>query len=212
MERTIDWVRRSRLVKKRDDQVLFGIIQGGTFPDLRRQCLEQLEELNFPGYAFGGLSVGEGSEKMKEALESTVSDVPDNKPRYLMGVGLPRDILEAVRLGVDMFDCVLPTRNGRNSWGFVDPSSEMPEGILRLKNSNYKEDDQPIDRNCGCYTCRNFSRAYLRHLFNSEEILGLSLMSLHNLYYFETLMERIRESIKSGKFDLFYKKFAAEGA
>ena len=207
MERTLDWAQRSKNVKKRDDQVLFGIVQGGIFPDLRQECIARLEEMDFPGYAMGGLSVGEGNQKMIETLAFTVKNLPVDKPRYLMGVGLPRDILTAVREGVDMFDCVLPTRNGRNSWGFIDPTPDVPEGILRIKNSGYKDDELPIDRNCGCYTCRNFSRAYLRHLFNSEEILGLSLMSLHNLYYFETLMERIRAVIKTGQFESFYQKF-----
>lgn len=197
MERTLDWARRSLAVKKRKDQVLFGIVQGSIFPDLREQCINALEEMDFPGYAIGGLSLGEGNIRMHETLNLITDKIPDGKPRYLMGVGMPEDMIKAIGLGVDMFDCVLPTRNGRNGWAFTG------KGILRLRNSAHKNDPAPIDKTCGCYTCQNFSRAYLRHLFYAEEILGLNLVSLHNIYYFETLMERTRQAIQKGEFVSF---------
>lgn len=204
MERTLEWARKSLQAKKRLDQtrlndsvgqVLFGIIQGSTFKDLRTHCTEKLLEMGFPGYAIGGLCVGEGTTLMFETLQVMLDIIPPQYPRYFMGAGTPEDMIRAIGMGVDLFDCVLPTRNGRNGWAFTS------NGIVRLRNSIHKNDKSPLDENCGCYTCQNFSRAYLRHLFNAEEILGLSLVSLHNIYYYETLMEKAREAIKKGEFN-----------
>jgi len=197
VERTLEWAKRSLAYKKRDDQMLFGIIQGATFKDLRTYCTEKLLEMELPGYAIGGLSVGEGTGEMFESLQTVMDIIPQKYPRYFMGVGTPEDIIRAIGIGVDMFDCVLPTRNGRNGWAFTS------EGIVRLRNNVHKDDKSPLDKNCDCYTCRNFSRAYLRHLFNTEELLGLSLVSLHNIYYYQTLMEKCREAIRKGEFAKF---------
>jgi len=194
VERTLDWAIRSLKSKKREDQMLFGIIQGATFKDLRTYCTEKLLDMEFPGYAIGGLSVGEGRDVMFENLQTVMDIIPPKYPRYFMGVGTPEDIIRAIGMGVDLFDCVLPTRNGRNGWAFTS------KGIIRLRNSIHKDDNSPLDENCDCYTCRNFSRGYLRHLFNTEEILGLSLVSLHNIYYYESLTEKCREAIRHGKF------------
>lgn len=202
MERSIDWAKRSTKYLTKDD-CLFGIVQGSVFNDLRKQCTQELIELGFPGYAIGGLCVGESEEQMFESLSITTANIPTEVPRYFMGVGTPQDILKSIKLGVDMFDCVLPTRNGRNGWAFTS------EGVVRIRNSRHTSDKTPLDKNCDCYTCTHFSRAYLRHLFMSEELLGLRLVSLHNVYYYETLMERAREAIKNNAFDSFLKDFMA---
>ena len=194
MERTIDWAKRSLESKKRNDQLLFGIVQGATFKDLRKECTEKLLDMEFPGYAIGGLSVGESMDLMFESLGIVMDIIPKEYPRYFMGVGTPEDIIKAIGMGVDMFDCVLPTRNGRNGWAFTS------EGVIKLRNSIHKEDESPLDKNCSCYTCKNFSRSYLRHLFMAEEILGLSLVSLHNIYYYQTIVEKAREAIIKGNF------------
>ena len=194
VRRTSLWARRSRDAHARRDQALFGIVQGGTYADLRRRSAEELVALDLPGYAVGGVSVGEGADLIREMTSSTVALLPSDRPRYLMGVGLPLDVLDAVACGVDMFDCVIPTRNGRNGWAFT------LSGLLRVKNSRYSRDDSPIEPGCDCFACRNHSRSYIRHLFNAGEIAGMSLVSLHNLRFYMRLVEGAREAIKSGRF------------
>lgn len=187
--RSLKWAERSLKAKKRKDQMLFGIVQGGVFNDLRKISAQSLLDMGFDGFAIGGLSVGEGPELMFEAIKTILEIIPSKYPVYLMGVGTPDDIVRAINMGVDLFDCVLPTRNGRNGYAFTS------NGIVRIKNQQYQEDQSPLDNNCGCYTCTNFTRAYLRHLFQAEEILGLTLMSIHNIYYFQSLIKVIREKI-----------------
>lgn len=199
MERSILWAQRSSKIEL-TNQALFGIVQGSTYPDLRRECAERLTEINFPGYSIGGLSVGEPKDVMFETLAGFIGCLPQDKPRYLMGVGTPRDIVRAVSLGVDMFDCILPTRVGRNGWAFTD------NGIIRIRNAQYKDDPAPIDGTCNCYCCKTFSRGYLRHLCNAEEILGITMVSLHNIVYYQNVMARIRQSIKEGSFNEFLKR------
>ncbi|HVY54265.1 MAG TPA: tRNA guanosine(34) transglycosylase Tgt [Thermodesulfobacteriota bacterium] len=191
---TTRWARLCKDAKKRHDNALFGIVQGGVYPDLRRESAEGIAEIGFDGYALGGLGIGEDSGQTREITESSVTHLPLEKPRYLMGLGKPGDIVDAVSTGVDLFDCVIPTRNARNGTLFTS------RGKLVIKNARYAEDEGPIDENCGCYTCGNFSRAYLRHLFMSKEILVLRLLTLHNLNYYGRLMADIRESIARGDF------------
>jgi len=201
VERTLDWAERCLSAHKNDKQVLFGIVQGSVFKELRIECAKSLEKMNFQGYSIGGLSVGEGSLLMNEVLDYTMEHLPQEKPRYLMGVGFPKDILDAVERGVDMFDCVVPTRNGRNGCAFTH------FGKVKIMNSQYKEDKRPLDEMCDCYTCKNFSRAYLRHLFVAKEIVGLTLLSLHNIFYFQRLMQQIRDSIERGEFHRFKEQY-----
>ena len=195
VKRTIRWAHLCKQAHSKPDQLLFAITQGGIDPALRSQCVEELIKLDFDGYALGGLSVGEGHENMIKTVIHTTKLLPANKPRYLMGVGTPVDIIAAVRSGVDMFDCVLPTRNGRNAFAFTE------NGPVRLRNSAHINDKKPIDHNCNCYCCCNFTRAAIRHFFNVSEMLGPILVSLHNLSFYQKLMAKIRESIKTGQFD-----------
>lgn len=180
--------------KYKHKQFLFGIIQGSVYKDLRKKSTDELIELDFDSYAIGGLAVGEPTEQMYELVDFTTDLMPKDRPRYLMGVGRPENLLEAISLGVDMFDCVMPTRNARNANVFTW------NGTLSMRNAKYKDDFQPLDKNCECYTCRNFTRAYIRHLFIAEEILALELASIHNLYFYLELMATAREKIKTGKF------------
>ncbi len=203
VDRTIRWARDCRDAKRRDDQALFGIVQGGLDLDLRCRCLDEIVKLDFPGYAIGGLSVGEAPDEMAAFLKDFTHRMPDDRPRYLMGVGRPIDILRAVETGVDMFDCVLPTRNGRNAFAFCDG------GFVRIRNSRYKTDPRPLAGNCDCYACSHFSRAYLRHLFLAGEMLGPMLVSLHNIAYYQRLMRRIRETIAAGTFHELLAAFEA---
>ena len=173
------WAVRCKESHKAENQALFGIAQGGTFKDLRKQSVENILEIGFDGYAIGGVSVGEPKELMFEIMEYATPLLPDDKPRYVMGVGKPEDIITGVLNGIDMFDCVIPTRNARNGAMFTS------EGKVIIKNSQYADDKSPIDPNCGCYTCRNFSRAYLRHLFLSREILSYRLNTIHNIFFFQ---------------------------
>lgn len=197
VRRTLLWAERCRNAHKRPDQALFGIVQGGTDPALRAECAAALAELDFPGYALGGFSVGESATEMTTALAWAVDMLPSHKPRYLMGVGRPQDIVEAVARGIDLFDCVLPTRNGRNAFAFV------ADGSLRLRNAQHKRDPAPLESNCDCYTCRHFSRAYLHHLFLAGEMLGPILLSLHNVAFYCRLMSEIRQAIAAGAFAEF---------
>lgn len=194
MERSIVWARAS-MVAYAGTGKLFGIVQGGLFHDLRRRSLEALSEMDFAGYAIGGLSVGESPDEMFEVLEALEPMLPLQKPRYLMGVGTPSDLVRGVMCGVDMFDCVMPTRNARNghlfTWG----------GIVRIRNSQYQDDDMPIDPDCECYACQSFSRAYLHHLDKCREMLGCTLMSIHNLYFYHQLMRRLTRAIESRQLD-----------
>jgi queuine tRNA-ribosyltransferase len=194
MEMTLRWAQRSKQAKKRPDQALFGIIQGGVFPELRKRALAGLVEIGFDGYAFGGLSVGEPNETMLEIIAEHVPLLPEKFPRYLMGVGTPGDILACVGQGIDMFDCVMPTRCARNGLLFTN------EGKVVIKNAIYREDERPLDPECDCYTCRHYSRAYLRHLFISKEILALILNTVHNVRHYLALMEKIRLAIAEGLF------------
>jgi queuine tRNA-ribosyltransferase len=189
MARTHRWAERSLQAKTRADQALFGIVQGGIFPDLRRQSAEFLSSLDFPGYGIGGLSVGESKADMLATLEVVTPLLPENKPRYLMGVGTPYDLIEGIHRGVDMFDCVLPTRLARHH------AAQTLQGRMNLANAAYIRDERPIDPQCSCYTCTNFSRAYLRHLVSAKEILAASLLSIHNIHTLLELTQRIRTSI-----------------
>ena len=201
LDLSLIWGKESKLSISKEKSNLFGIIQGGIHDDLRDKSLEGLIEIGFDGYAIGGLSVGETSEERNRVLDNIAHKMPTNKARYLMGVGTPEDLVEAVIRGVDMFDCVIPTRNART--GFLYTKT----GILKLRNSRYKDDMMPIEEGCMCYTCRNFTRSYLKHLDNCKEILGLRLNTIHNLYYYHDLMLRIREAIALNRFDDFVKNF-----
>jgi len=208
MHRTINWAGRSCKHKNRlkednvnNRQFLFGIVQGATYEDLRNICVKELKDMDFDGYAIGGVSVGEPSNLIYNILGITAVLLPIEKPRYAMGIGYPQDILEAVERGIDMFDCVVPTRYGRNGTAFTS------KGKVKIGNSPYLEDFKALDENCSCYTCRNFSRAYLRHLFNAREMLGLTLLSLHNVYFFLDLAGKIRKAIRDNCFSEFKKDF-----
>ncbi len=206
MARTHAWAARCKAAHRRPDQALFGIVQGGIFADLRIESARTLRALDFPGYAIGGLSVGETKAEMYATLDAVVPELPTDKPRYLMGVGAPEDIVEGVARGIDIFDCVLPTRTARNG-GLL-----TRRGRLNLINSRYTADPLPVEPGCTCYTCQNFSRAYLRHLFKAREILGLHLATVHNVHFMLRLMEEIREHITGGTFPAFRAAFLAEYA
>ncbi len=211
MQRTLRWVERCLSRHReltgervhRPPQALFGIVQGSIYPDLRRDCAQALVQLNLPGYAIGGLAVGEPREDMFEVVHQTTTYLPTEKPRYLMGVGLPHDLVEAVAAGVDMFDCVVPTRNARNGTAFTR------QGRLRLKNACHAEDPQPLDVDCACSTCRHYSRAYLRHLFQTNEVLGPRLATFHNIFFFQQLMSEMRDAIIGGHFAAYQTEFLA---
>ena len=195
------WARRCVAHKEGNHQGLFGIVQGGMYPDLRELSAAELTQMNFDGYALGGLSVGEDRHIRQRIIQETVEFLPADKPVYLMGVGKPEDIIEAVALGVDMFDCVLPTRNARNGTLFTS------HGQLAIKNARYTEDDGPVDENCGCYVCSHYSRAYLRHLFMAKELLAYRLNTIHNLDYYNRLMDDIRRAIREGRWDEYRQSF-----
>jgi len=201
LERTLRWASRSRASHHREDQFLYGIIQGGFYPDLRQRGVEGLLDLEFDGLAIGGLSVGEPQEKMLTVLEQVVPMIPLSLPRYLMGVGRPQDLVEAVHRGIDLFDCVLPTRHARTGSLFT------VRGEINIKNAKHAEDEGPLDPDCDCYTCANFSRAYLRHLFMAKELLAIRLNTIHNLCYYLGLMRNIREAIEDESFDDFRQTF-----
>lgn len=196
---TTRWARRCLQMKQEEGPALFGIVQGGMYRDLREECARSLVEMDFDGYAIGGLSVGEPKSMMLDVLGWTTPLFPENAPHYLMGVGTPQDILEAVRLGIDLFDCVLPTRNARNGTLFTH------SGKISIKQAQYVEDERPIDENCLCYTCRHYSRAYLRHLYLANEILSSRLNTIHNLFHYIDFMKRIQEAIRENRLTDFYK-------
>ena len=209
-ERTLRWLERCKAEHDRlnalpdtvnPQQMLFGINQGCTFDDLRVEHMKQIRELDLDGYAVGGLAVGEPTEEMYHILDVVVPYMPEHKPRYLMGVGTPSNIIEGVARGIDMFDCVMPSRNARhghlNTWG----------GIINIKNAKYERDERPIDPTCGCPACRNYSRAYIRHLFKAEELLGMRLAVMHNLWFYNHLMERIRDELDAGTFTAFHDRY-----
>ncbi len=206
MRMSLRWAKRSRDEFERlaNPNALFGIVQGGMFEDLRDESLAGLSELDFHGFAIGGLSVGEPKEDMMRVLEHVAPRLPANKPHYLMGVGTPEDLVAGVAAGVDMFDCVMPTRNARNGWLFTR------FGDVKIKNAAHRNDPRPLDESCACHTCRNFSRAYLHHLHRVGEILGARLNTIHNLYYYLQLMREVREAIEEHRFDAFRRQFAAD--
>ncbi|NJN84308.1 MAG: tRNA guanosine(34) transglycosylase Tgt [Caldilineaceae bacterium] len=201
LARTHRWAEQCKAAHTRPDQALFGIIQGGIFPDLRLESARFLTNLDFPGYAIGGLAVGETKEQMYATLDACCPALPLDKPRYLMGVGAPEDVVEAVYRGVDFFDCVLPTRIARNGALFT------PDGRINIRNAKFAADPAPLQDGCGCYTCRTFSRAYLRHLYKAGEITALRLGTIHNLYFMLNLMRQIRTAIRAGSFDDFRADF-----
>lgn len=201
---TARWAKRCREAQSPTGQLLFGILQGGMYPELRKPAAEELIDIGFDGYAMGGLSVGEPKELMHEMLDASVHLLPDSHPKYLMGVGTPEDLVEGVYRGVDMFDCVMPTRNARNGMLFTS------QGRVVIKNSRYREDQRPLDEQCTCYTCRHYSRAYLRHLFQCREILAYQLNSIHNLHYYCTLMAGMRQAIAEDRFLDFRRNFYAQ--
>lgn len=203
VRRTINWAERCLRSHSRAGQTLFGIVQGSVFKDLRLECAERLVDLDFSGYAIGGLSVGEGRYLMNQVLDYAADSLPHDRPRYLMGVGFPIDILDGVERGIDMFDCIIPTKNGRNGRAFTG------NGKKNVLNSRYKCDSGPVDDQCSCYTCANFSIAYIRHLFKAGEVLGLTLLSLHNISFFAKMMNDIRQSISVGQFLEFKADFLA---
>ncbi|HAF62797.1 MAG TPA: tRNA guanosine(34) transglycosylase Tgt [Anaerolineaceae bacterium] len=195
MQRTHQWAERCLAAKTRPDQALFGIVQGGIYKDLREQSARFISSLDFPGHAIGGLSVGENKDEMLASIEVVNAILPENKPRYLMGVGTPYDLIEGIRRGVDMFDCVLPTRLARHS------AAQTLSGRMNLMNAQYARDEHPIDEHCACYTCRNYSRAYLRHLIRAREMLGATLISIHNIHTLLHLTQTLRQAILAGTFE-----------
>ena len=203
VRRSVLWARRSRAAHRRDDQALYGIVQGGLELGVRRQCLEQLAEIGFDGYALGGLSVGEPPEEMWAFLSDFADELPPETPRYLMGVGTPRDLVEAVSAGIDQFDCVLPTRNGRKGYVFTS------QGTLRMRNACHRESREPLDPVCNCRTCKTVTRGYLRHLIMSGEVLGATLVSLHNIHFYQSLMQQMRAAIEAGTFEQWKTTFLA---
>ena len=201
MELSLRWAQRSKDAHGDNPSALFGIVQGGMYEDLRAVSVNGLKAIDFDGYAIGGLSVGEPKEDMIRILDHTAPLIPKNKPRYLMGVGKPEDLVEGVRRGIDMFDCVMPTRNARNGHLFVNT------GVVKIRNASNKTDTGPLDSTCDCYTCKNYSRAYLHHLDKCKEILGSQLNTLHNLHFYQKVMQDLRGAIEQGKLDAFVEAF-----
>ena len=206
MRRTVLWAEACRKSHARPNQALFAIVQGGTNLAWRKECAEPLLAMDFPGYALGGFSVGESADAMQAALPASADLLPADKPRYLMGVGRPEDLLVGVAAGIDMFDCVMPTRNGRNASAFT------ADGTIRLRNACHRRDSGPVESGCPCYTCTNFSRAYLHHLFQADEMLGPTLLSLHNVAYYLRLMAEARRAIEEGRFAAFHSACLARWA
>jgi len=194
MERTLSWARESKKVKMQNQAMVFGIVQGSTYKELRCECAKQLVDMDFDGYAIGGVSVGEPPELIYDIVDYTLPLLPDNKPKYIMGMGTPEDILESISHGADMFDCIIPTRYGRTATAFTSA------GKINLRNAAYTDDLRPVDSKCDCYLCRNFTRAYIRHLFYANEMLGPQLLSIHNVYFYINLMKDVKNAIKENKF------------
>ncbi len=203
MQLSLRWAARCKLAHADNPAALFGIVQGGMYPELRSESMAGLVEIGFDGYAIGGLSVGEPKEEMHRVLNHLQPLLPVDRPRYLMGVGTPEDLVEGVRRGIDMFDCVMPTRNARNGYLFTST------GMLRIRNACHAHDTGPVDENCDCYTCKNYSRAYLRHLDRAGEILGARLNTIHNLYYYQTVMQGLRVAIAENRLENFVREFYA---
>ncbi len=203
MDLSMRWAERCKKAHDGNPNALFGIVQGGMYAQLREESAKTLRDIGFDGYAVGGLSVGEPKEEREQVLDATLPCLPEDKPRYLMGVGKPEDIVEAVIRGVDMFDCVMPTRNARNGFLFTW------QGIVKIRNAVHRLDTGPIDPNCGCYTCKHYSRSYLRHLDKCNEILASRLATIHNLYFYQELMRNIRHALEKGTFEQFVKDFYA---
>jgi queuine tRNA-ribosyltransferase len=201
MELSLRWAERSKAAHGENASALFGIVQGGMFPELRRESLQGLLRIGFDGYALGGLSVGEPREEMLKVIAELAPLMPVDRPRYLMGVGTPEDMVEAVRRGIDMFDCVMPTRNARNGWLFTHA------GVVKIRNARYTADTGPVDEHCDCYACRYYSRAYLRHLHQANEILGARLATVHNIRYYQTLMQGLRGAIMEERLEEFVQNF-----
>jgi len=204
MSLSLRWAKRSKEAFGDNPNALFGIVQGGMYPDLRKASLETLMEIGFDGYALGGLSVGESKEEMFHILDTTANLLPVDKPRYVMGVGKPEDLVEAVSRGIDMFDCVMPTRNARNGHLFTS------FGVVKIRNQRYEKDTRPLDESCSCYCCQNYTRSYLRYLDKAGEILGVRLNTIHNLHYYQSLMQSMRDAIENGNFEGFVKDFYAK--
>lgn len=202
MRLSMRWAQRSQEAHQGNPNALFGIIQGGMFEDLRGESIEKLVALNFDGYAIGGLSVGEPKADMQRIMSFTTPRMPEDKPRYLMGVGTPTDLVNAVSAGVDMFDCVLPTRNARNGWLYTST------GIVKLRNAQYRFDEMPLDENCSCYTCKHFSKSYLHHLQRIDEMLGAHLNTVHNLHFYQSLMRGMRSAIELDQLDAYVSDLA----
>lgn len=201
LERTIRWAERCKKEMESSDQALFGIIQGGVYPELRKRSVEEMKKFDFPGYSIGGLSVGEPKEEMYKMLNYTTPIMPRNKPRYLMGVGTPEDLVEGIYHGIDMFDCVMPTRIARHGQVFTS------KGRMTVRNAQYKDDFTPLDEECDCHVCKNYSRGYIRHLIKRNEILGVRLTTFHNLYFMLNLAEKIREALRNDNFIDFRDEF-----
>ena len=201
MQMSMRWADRSSKAHAGNPAALFGIVQGGMFEDLRVESAAKLADIGFNGYAIGGLSVGEPEQEREQVLDFTLPELPRSSPRYLMGVGRPQDIIAAVQRGVDMFDCVMPTRNARNGYLFTS------RGVIKIRNARYQSDTRPIDPDCACYTCRNYSRAYLKHLDRCNEILGPILATTHNLWFYQHLMQGLRTAIEDGQLDTFSRNF-----
>lgn len=201
MRLSLRWAKRSKDAHADNPSALFGIVQGGMYPELRRESIHGLTDIGFDGYAIGGLSVGEPKHEMLATLDAIMPDMPQDKPRYLMGVGTPEDLVEAVRRGVDMFDCVMPTRNARNGHLFTR------YGVIKIRNNQYQFDTRPLDEDCSCYTCQNYSRSYLKHLDKCKEMLGSRLNTIHNLHYYLELMQGMRDAIETNRFDEYVREF-----
>jgi queuine tRNA-ribosyltransferase len=204
MRLSLRWAARSKLAHAGNSNALFGIVQGGMYERLREESLAGLIEIGFDGYAIGGLSVGEPKLEMRRILRHTAAALPGERPRYLMGVGTPEDIIEAVHTGIDMFDCVLPTRNARNGWLFTR------WGDVKIRNARYRDDTRPLDQTCPCYTCANFTRAYLHHLQKVNEILGARLNTIHNLHYYQLLLQELRRAIGEGRLNDYAAAFGEQ--
>jgi queuine tRNA-ribosyltransferase len=202
MRLSMRWAQRSQEAHQGNPNALFGIIQGGMYEDLRGESIEKLVALNFDGYAIGGLSVGEPKADLQRIMSFTTPRMPEDKPRYLMGVGTPTDLVNAVSAGVDMFDCVLPTRNARNGWLYTST------GIVKLRNAQYRFDEMPLDENCSCYTCKHFSKSYLHHLQRIDEMLGAHLNTVHNLHFYQSLMKGMRSAIELDQLDAYVSDLA----